>query len=119
MILVVEDHREYGRLIESALRGLGLPITAADGGSEALRLALECRPRLVVADAVLPDASGFELCRAFRRHPELAGLRVLIVRGTHCPEEAELHSAGFGPDAVLAKPFRVADLHAAVRRLLG
>lgn len=116
MILVVEDPREYGRLLESALQGLGFPLVAAGGCGEALRVALERKPLLVVADAALPDASGFELCRVLRQRDELAKLPILIVCGKHCPEEAELRAAGFKPDAVLAKPFRVADLHAAVAR---
>ena len=118
MILVVEDPRDYGRLIESALQGFGVPLVSASSTAEALRVALEKRPRLVVADAALPDASGFELCRVLRQRPELAGLRILVVCGTHNPEQAELRLAGFAPDAILAKPFRVADLHAAVKRLL-
>lgn len=118
MILVVEDPREYGRVLESALQGLGLPIAAAGGTAEALRLALEQKPGLVVADAALPDASGFELCRVFRQHPALATLKVIVVCGVHCPEEAELRAQGFAPAAVVTKPFRVADLHAAVKRLL-
>lgn len=117
MILVVEDPREYGRLIESALSTLGLPIASANTGADAVRLALERRPKLVVADAALPGASGFELCRVFRERRELAGMRILVVSGAHCPEEAPLRQAGFAPDLVLLKPFRVAELHAAVARL--
>ena len=117
MILVVEDPREYGKLLESALAGLGMPVVAAGGTAEALRIALERKPRLVVADAALPDASGFELCRVFRQRPELASVPILIVCGVHCPEEAELRAAGYAPAVVLPKPFRVADLHAAVTRL--
>ena len=119
MILVVEDPREYGRLLESALQGLGYPLRSAGGTSEALRAALEKKPRLVVADAALPDASGFELCRVLRQRPELAGVRVLVVCGTHNPEQAQLSKEGYAPDAIISKPFRVADLHAAVKRLLA
>lgn len=118
MILVVEDPREYGKLLESALSTLGVPILSAAGGADALRLALEKRPRLVVADATLPGASGFELCRVFRERKELSGMRVLVVSDAHCPEEATLRAAGFAPDLVLPKPFRVAELHSAVKRLL-
>lgn len=118
MILVVEDPRGYGRVLESALQGLDVPIAAAGGTAEAMRVALDKKPRLVVADAALPDASGFELCRVFRQHPELSKLNVIVVCGTHCPEEAELRAAGFAPAAVVTKPFRVADLHAAVKRFL-
>lgn len=117
MILVVEDPREYGKLLESALQGLGLPVVAAGGSAEALRIALERKPGLVVADATLPDASGFELCRIFRQRAELKSVPILVVCGVHCPEEAELRAAGYAPDVVLAKPFRVADLHAVVSRL--
>ncbi|MBI5201245.1 MAG: response regulator transcription factor [Elusimicrobia bacterium] len=119
MILVVEDPREYGKLLESALQALGVPLFSASGGADALRVALEKKPKLVVAAAALPGASGFELCRVFRERKELAGLRVLVVSDAHCPEEAALRAAGFAPDLVLPKPFRVAELHAAVRRLLA
>ncbi len=119
MILVVEDPREYGKLLESALQVLGVPVFSASGGSDALKLALERKPRLVVTDAALPGVSGFELCRIFREKPELAGMRVMVVSDAHCPEEETLRKQGFAPDLVLPKPFRVVELHAAVKRLLA
>ena len=118
-VLIVEDDRAYGRLVGTALEGLGYATRQASTAAEGFRLALELRPRLIVTDVGLPDATGFDLLRALRGRPELTGTRVLIVTGTHAAAEEESRAAGVSADAYLMKPFRVAELSRVVARLLG
>src|SRR5512132_134004 len=66
MVLLVEHEGPVRAYLEQQLADDGFEVLAADRGVQALDLAEEVKPDLVLLDAVLPDASGFELCGRLR-----------------------------------------------------
>src|ERR687895_1215184 len=66
MVLLVEHEGPVRAYLEQQLADDGFEVLAADAGRAALELAEEVKPDLVLLDAVLPDASGFELCSRLR-----------------------------------------------------
>ena len=109
-ILVVDDDPEVREIVSDILLDYGHQVLAADGGTEALRL-IDATPGidLMITDVRMPDISGLELAARARRARE--GLRVILI-------------SGYFPGAdvgarVLLKPFRMAELHAAVQAELG
>ncbi len=65
-ILVVEDDRNLSRLIQSAMRRSGIDVEVAETAAGALTSYRTRRPELVLLDVVLPDESGFDVCRKIR-----------------------------------------------------
>ena len=69
-ILVVDDEPDIRLLIAINLRKAGYRVLEAERGDEALRLAKEQMPSLIVLDLMLPDLSGREVCRQLRAQAE-------------------------------------------------
>jgi two-component system, OmpR family, response regulator len=66
-LLVVDDEQFLRDAVTASLRFLGFGVTAADNGTDALRLARDRQFDLVVLDVMLPDIDGFEIVRRLRR----------------------------------------------------
>ncbi len=73
-------------------------------GERAVTLAQEHKMDLVIAEVMLPDVCGFEVCRRIRAHPELFTLPIILM-STMCEEEEIRHGYAQGADEYLVKPF--------------
>jgi len=108
-ILVVEDETDLQQVLEYNLRQAGHEVLLATRGAEALRIAKEQRPELVLLDLMLPDMMGTDVCRILKQSPETQG--VAIVMATAKGEEID-RVVGFelGADDYVVKPFSVREL---------
>ena len=120
-ILIVEDEADLVGVLMYNLKREGFSVRAAANGAEALRLVEEDPiPDLVLLDLMLPDISGFDVCRQIRAMDKTRHVPVLML--TARGEEAD-RVRGFevGADDYVAKPFSVRELmlriHALLRRL--
>ena len=115
-ILLVDDDPASIRLMASILSGLG-SLRFATTGPEALRLAHELVPDLVLLDAEMPGMSGFQVCEALKAEPALADAAVIFVT-SHA--EADFEVAGFeiGAADFIAKPVNPALVLARVKAQL-
>jgi len=107
-ILVVEDEVDLSRSLSYSLEANGYTIAVAESGREALRLVGDFCPDLVLLDIMLPDVSGFEVCRQIRgRGGEQPAVIILTAR----TQETD-RVAGFevGADDYVVKPFSVREL---------
>jgi len=78
-ILLAEDNAANRYLATFLLEKAGFTIIHAHNGHEALRLALEQSPDLVLMDLQMPEMDGYEAARLIQAEPELAGLQVVAV----------------------------------------
>ncbi|HET7856808.1 MAG TPA: response regulator transcription factor [Gaiellaceae bacterium] len=114
-ILVVDDDEAFLHYTSDLLERAGFECRQIPRGMEALAVARDERPLLVILDVKLPDLSGYEVCRELRE--ELGEeLPIIFVSGERT--EAYDRTAGFllGGDDYLVKPFEPDDLLARVRR---
>jgi DNA-binding response OmpR family regulator len=90
---------------------------ASTGDGEAALAALRSQPaRVMILDLMLPKANGFEVLKAVRTDPALAGVRVLIL--TAKGQASDRHRAeAIGVDAFMTKPFSNREIMSEVRRL--
>jgi len=113
-ILVVEDSPPTRDLLRRSLEDARHAVTLAARSSSGLRLATTGSFELIIIDVMLPDGSGFDLCRAIRAAGLVTPILFLSARG-------EVHDRITGLDAgaddYLRKPFALAELHARVRAL--
>lgn len=113
-VLVVEDDREIADALRRSLRHEGHDVRLAADGVEALDVASEFSPDLVVLDLGLPRMDGIEVCRRLRADQDMPIL-ILTAR-----TETEDRVAGLdsGADDYLVKPFERQELLARIRALL-
>jgi DNA-binding response OmpR family regulator len=120
-VLLVEDEAPTRVYLEQQLTEDGFDVVAVDRGGHALELLERSDPDLVLLDAVLPDASGFELCRKLREgEPGRAWNRdipVIMVSERGEPID-RLRGFARGCDDYLVKPFLYEELLARMRAVL-
>ncbi len=93
-ILVAEDNAIAARVIEHLFSDQGFAVRRAENGEEALRLAHEQRPDLLLTDILMPQMDGFGLCREFKRDAQLNSVPVVFYSSTFTsPEDRRLASA--------------------------
>jgi DNA-binding response OmpR family regulator len=114
-VLVVDDDAQVRQAIRWALEDEGLAVVTAADGREALGLAVERAPDLVVLDVTLPELNGDAVARRLRSgraHP----MPILLITADG---QASMKAGRVGAYAFLRKPFRIEDLLDAVRRGLS
>jgi two-component system phosphate regulon response regulator PhoB len=121
-VLVVDDEPDITALVAYHLAKAGYQVTTAAGGPEALRLAEERAPDLVVLDLMLPGLSGWEVLEALRRKAETRDVGVIVLTARR-EEVDRIKGLSLGADDYLVKPFAPQELvlrvGAVLRRLAG
>lgn len=113
-ILVADDDPVTLRVLTKLLTSSGHEVCATGNGRDALRLALETNPQLVITDWMMPETSGVELCRSLRS--TRFGRQVYIIVLTSQSDEAHLVEAfEAGADDFVVKPFQAKPLFARIR----
>lgn len=116
-ILIADDEPVNLRVLESQLTARGYRVVKAYSGAEALRLIRPDRFDLVILDVMLPELSGYEVCRTIRSEYTLAELPVLIVTVKNKTDDIVM-ALECGANDYLAKPFDSKELIARVNTLI-
>jgi len=116
LVLCADDDRDILALLALRLERAGYRVVQAVDGEQALSLARELLPDVVVLDVMMPRLSGTEVLAALRADGATAGLRVVLLSAR--AQEADVER-GFeaGADAYLAKPFQAPELLEVVGQL--
>lgn len=113
-ILVVDDDVKTVELVNLYLNRDGFDVLTAYNGIDALRIAREGSPDLIVLDLMLPDMDGLEICRTLRDESDVPVI-MLTARTT---DQDKLTGLGLGADDYVTKPFSPKELAARVRAVL-
>jgi CheY-like chemotaxis protein len=116
-ILVVDDEPNILFALEETVKAAGHGCISAVDGEEALFLAREIRPDLIVSDVIMPKINGYELCRTVKTDDRISAIPVVLVtvRGM-LKDLAEGQDAG--ADGYLVKPFHAQELEAKISEIL-
>ncbi|GAA1984681.1 response regulator transcription factor [Amycolatopsis minnesotensis] len=114
-VLVVDDESTLAELVSMALRMEGWDIRSAGTGADAVRVAREFRPDVVVLDVMLPDFSGIEVLRRMRA--ESPNLPVLFLTAKDAVED-RIAGLTAGGDDYVTKPFSLEEVALRLRALL-
>ncbi len=113
-LLVVEDDEALRFTLQYNLKREGYDVLTAARGDDALRLAREYHPDLIVLDLMLPGVDGLQVCRLLRRDTAVPIIMVTALGG----ESDRVAGLDLGADDYIAKPFGLRELLARVRALL-
>ena len=114
LVLAVDDEAGILRLIKLELSTQGFRVVTAENGEQALRMAEEHRPDIVLLDIVMPDITGLEVMRKLRERTNIPVI-LLTAKGSDADKVRGLE---MGADDYLAKPFSPEELSARVRAVL-
>lgn len=113
-IMVVDDERNIVELVKYNLEKEGYDVICAYDGFEAVNLARQDRPDLIVLDIMLPGQGGLEVCRALRKETKIP-----IIMATAKGEEIDkILGLELGADDYVVKPFSPRELVARVKAIL-
>jgi len=113
-ILVVDDDKKIVELVSLYLRRDGYGVLAAYDGREALNLARQKQPDLIVLDLLLPELDGREVCRVLRTESRVP-IIMLTARST---DDDKLAGLDLGADDYVTKPFNPRELVGRIRAVL-
>jgi two-component system response regulator RegX3 len=113
-VLMVEDERSITVPLSEALAREGFDTHVAETVAEALALAPQLEPDLVLLDVMLPDGSGYDVCRELRRDSNVP-IIMLTARGEETDRVVGLE---LGADDYVVKPFSARELVARIRAVL-
>jgi DNA-binding response OmpR family regulator len=112
--LVVDDAPEITQMLEPVLRGEGFDTRSASTGEEAIAIARQFQPDIVVLDLVLPGVDGLEVCRQLRAFSDA----YVVMLTSKDAEVDKVIGLATGADDYLAKPFSARELVARMRAML-
>ena len=116
-ILIVEDEHAQMELLAYNVEAEGFRVLRATDGEEAMLIAQEDQPDLIILDWMLPNLSGIEACRQLKRKPETKNIPIVMLtaRGQ---EEDRVRGLDTGADDYVVKPYSVNELMARIRAII-
>ena len=114
LVLVADDEPRITKLVSIALKAEGFRVVTANGGEDALTLAEEVRPDIVLLDIVMPDLDGIEVMQQLR---EMRPVPVILLTAKGSTSD-KAKGLDLGADDYVAKPFHPDELAARVRAVL-
>ena len=117
-VLIVDDNEQNVELLEAYLEDVeGAQTTIARDGREALRAVSVDRPDLILLDIMMPNMSGFEVCKQLKEDPATRDIPIIIVTALNESSDYE-RGMDSGADDFLTRPFNRVEFVARVRSLL-
>lgn len=116
-VLIVEDNPPNMKLLRMTLRPRGYGLIEATDGKEAIEIAIQEKPHLIVMDLQLPRVDGLEATRRLRQIPDLSSTLIIAVTA-HAMKGDKKKAIGAGCDAYLPKPIDTRKLKRVVAEML-
>ncbi len=115
--LVVEDSLTDRKTLVLYLNKIGFNVLAAESAAEAQTKIAASKPDIIILDVVLPDRSGFELCREFKSNPDINQIPIIFCssKGTELDKFWGLKQ---GASAYLVKPLNIEELVKIIQQLI-
>lgn len=116
-ILVAEDERDIRDLISFTLQFAGFEVVSASNGADAVELAQQEHPDLILMDVRMPRMTGYQACEALKKRAETAEIPVIFLSAKG--QESEIQEGlGVGAVRYILKPFAPDDLTGQVKQVL-
>jgi CheY-like chemotaxis protein len=117
-ILIAEDERDIRDLVAFTLRFAGYEVFAASNGEEAVAMAPNVSPDLILMDVRMPRMTGYEACRILKLDPDLKDIPIVFLSAKG--QEAEIQQGlEAGAEEYLLKPFAPDQLTSHVKSILA
>ncbi len=118
-ILIAEDDPNILGLLSVFLSGLGYEVSLARDGQEALNMAAQIKPDLLIADVMMPKMNGFKLVNTITTERHDIPLPKVILLTSLADQENVRRGMSVGADVYIPKPFNLEDMATRVKELVG
>lgn len=116
-IMVVDDDEEFTNLYKEYLKMVGFEAISENRSSKAMELACTEKPDLFVLDLMMPEPTGFQLCRMLRADENFKRTPIIIVTAL-TDLDSKLVAMGAGANDYITKPFHIDELKSRINALL-
>lgn len=116
-ILVVDDEEHIVELIKYNLMSSGYDVIACNNGIDAVNLAMNERPNLILLDLMIPGKDGYDVCKEIRSKAEIKNTSIIMLTAKS-EEFDKILGLELGADDYITKPFSVRELLARVKAVL-
>ena len=117
-ILIVEDDFDISNMLRIYFGGQGFDINVAARGSEALTMARQQLPHLIILDIMLPDMDGYAICKQLRQTPRTSHIPIIFL--TQKDERSDrIAGLELGADDYITKPFDIEELKLRVQNAIA
>ncbi|MBN1562559.1 MAG: GAF domain-containing protein [Anaerolineae bacterium] len=117
-VLIVDDMPDAVMMLTDVMQNAGYDTVSASRGQQALALAEEVRPDIILLDVMMPDMDGIETCRRLHLNPTTKNIPVILV-SARSPSEARGEGLIAGAADYVTKPIHFADLLQRMERLIN
>jgi CheY-like chemotaxis protein len=117
-ILVADDSLTIQKVVELTFADTDYRLTCVGNGRLALEKVREERPDVILADVVMPEKNGYEVCEEIKKNPATATIPVILLAGTFEPFDRG-RATDLGCDAIISKPFDSRELYRKVEALVA
>lgn len=117
-ILIVDDDPQVHKLISKMLPVEIYTVRSAYSALEALDLAANARPDLIILDIMMPKVSGIEVCNRIKENPDTRDIMILILSAKDAQAD-RLEGLAHGADEYISKPFHMRHLIRKVEHMLA
>lgn len=114
-ILVADDEQEIRNLLDHFLKDQGYEVVLASDGNQALKLAAEENPQVIILDIKMPGLDGLEVCKQLKENEQTKLIPVIVITGF---EDNKMEALNIGADDFVNKPFDMAEISSRVRSAL-
>lgn len=116
-VLVVDDEPDIVDLIKMALTLANFEVTTAENGPATLKILEGLKPDLILLDIMMPQMTGFEVCKKIRSQKALRSVPIIMLTAKGQKQDAE-QGLKLGADDYIIKPFDPYDLAEQVRSMI-
>ena len=109
-ILIAEDNEELRSLLEATLEMDGYQVVSADDGAQALELARQAPPDLIISDIMMPNMDGFALCRELKKSALLKAIPLVFYTATYIDEQDKQLALSMGVARFIIKPIEMEEM---------
>ncbi|MCB1182488.1 response regulator [bacterium] len=117
-VLIADDEHNIRHILDFSLHAEGFDVLSAHNGEDALAMAREHRPDLIILDVMMPGRGGIETCRALKEDIETAGIPVILLTARVGQADRQAGNEA-GADQYITKPFSPQKVIDTVQQLLG
>jgi len=117
-LLVVEDEEITADLLRRYFEIVGYEVASALNGADAIRMARERKPDVIILDIMLPDMDGYEICKRLRSEERTEKIPILFLTQKDDRRD-RLDGLGLGADDYITKPFDIEELRLRVHNIIA
>ncbi len=118
-VLVIEDSLTDRMILKMYLEKAGLKVKALSNAESALELMKTSQPLVIITDIILPDMSGFQLCRKLKKNSQLVLNISVIICSSKNTKVDKFWAEMSGADAYFTKPYALEQIVKKVGQLMG